>query len=359
MADVTSEEWGEADGKKVQLFSLINDAGILIKVTNFGTIMTEMHIPDKNGELADVALGFDTLAGYLKGHPFFGATAGRVANRIAKGAFKLGGKAYKLATNNGPNHLHGGTKGFDKQVWSVKSSKSENTEAHVTFEYVSKDGDEGYPGKLTANVTYTLTDTNELKITMTATTDALTIVNLAHHSYFNLAGHNSGTMLKQELQLFCDSYTPVDATSIPTGVIKQVVNTPFDFRKPKVIGKDIAKLPAKGKDNPGGFDHNLVVNGKPGTMRKVAIATDPASGRGFELLATEAGVQFYTGNFLDGTVTGKDETVYKKHAGFCLETQKFPDAIHQEGKAGWPSVILKPGQTYRHEMVFKIKVSEG
>jgi aldose 1-epimerase len=359
MADITSAEWGETEGKKVQLFSLVNDAGILIKVTNYGAIMTEMHIPDSAGELSDVVLGFDSLAGYLKGHPFFGATAGRVANRIAKGTFKLGGKTYKLAINNGPNHLHGGVKGFDKQVWTVKESKGENTEAHVTFEYISKDGDEGYPGKLTATVTYTLTDTNQLKVTMTATTEATTIVNLAHHSYFNLAGHNSGNVLKQELQLFCDNYTPVDATAIPTGVIKPVTNTPFDFRKAKAIGKDIAKLPAKGKDNPGGFDHNLVVNGKPGTLRKVAIAAEPTSGRSFELWASEPGVQFYTGNFLDGTVTGKDGTVYKKHAGFCLETQKYPDAIHHEGQAGWPSVILKPGQTYRHDMVYKIKVTEG
>jgi aldose 1-epimerase len=337
------EEVGQKDGKNVRVYTLVGAGGITAKITNFGTIVTELHVPDRTGKTADVVLGFDSPAGYYGGHPFFGATAGRVANRIANAAFDLDGKTYTLAKNNGPHTLHGGAKGFDKHVWDAEAGDGAGG-PWVRFSRVSPDGEEGFPGTLTATVTYTVTPKNELKVEMTATTDKPTLVNLAHHTYWNLAG--SGDILGHELKLFCDTYTPGDATLVPKGTIEPVAGTPFDFRKPKPIGQDIAK---SGGD-PVGYDGNFVVNNASGDLVPVATVFEPKSGRVMELFATEPGVQFYTGNFLDGTVKGKGGAVYAKHGGFCLETQKYPDAVHHKD---WPSPVLRPGTTYRHVMVHR------
>lgn len=339
------EDAGQKDGKTVRVWTLTGAGGVVAKVTNFGTIITELHVPDRNGKTADVVLGFDGPAGYYGGHPFFGCTAGRVANRIANATFELDGKTYTLAKNNGPHTLHGGAKGFDKYVWDAETGEGAEG-PWIRFTRVSPDGEEGYPGNLTATVTYTVTPKNELKVEMTATTDKPTLVNLAHHTYWNLGGHGSGDVLGHQLQLFCDQYTPGDATLVPKGTIEPVAGTPFDFRKPKAIGQDIAK---SGGD-PVGYDGNWVVNGATGDLVPVAKVVEPKSGRIMELFATEPGVQFYTGNFLDGSVKGKGGAVYAKHAGFCLETQKYPDAVH---KKDWPSPVLRPGTTYRHVMIHR------
>jgi aldose 1-epimerase len=344
-AGVSVVECGMMDGKAVKLFTLKNAAGMTAKITNYGTILTELWVPDRSGKMADVVLGFDKPEDYFKEHPFFGATAGRVANRIGNAKFTLDGKEYALAANNGPHTLHGGAKGFDKYAWDATSGEGAEG-AWVSFTRTSPDGEEGFPGTVKATVTYTLTPKNELKVEMTATTDKPTLVNLAHHTYWNLAGHGSGAVLGQELQLHCDRYTPGDATLVPKGTIDPVAGTPFDFTKAKKIGQDLAKT---GGD-PVGYDTNFVVNGKAGELRPAARAADPASGRVMELLTTEPGVQFYTGNFLNGSVKGKGGAIYAKHSGFCLETQKYPDAIHHPE---WPSPILRPGETYRHVMVHR------
>ena len=354
MSEVLKADWGQVDGKAVYLYTLTNKNELVAKVTNYGTIITELHVPDRDGKMADIVLGFDNLDGYLAGHPYFGCTAGRVANRIANGKFTLGEVEYTLATNNGPNHLHGGEKGFDKKVWDVTNA----TKNALTLTYVSPDGEEGYPGNLTTTVTYTLTDDDTLKIEMSATTDAPTIVNLANHTYWNLAGHNSGDILGHDLTLNANNYTPVDATLIPTGEIVSVVGTPFDFTQSKAIGDDIAKLSGNGQDDPGGYDINFVLNGKSDEMKLVASVKAPKSGRTMEIHTNQPGVQFYSGNFLDGTVTGKGSAVYNKHGGFCLETQHYPDAINKEGREGWDSIILRPGETYRHEMAIKFGTEE-
>ena len=343
--EVSVVESGMQEGKAMRLYTLRNANGMVAKLTNYGTILTELHVPDRSGKTADVVLGFEKPEDYLKGHPFFGATAGRVANRIGGARFTLDGKEYALAKNNGPHTLHGGAKGFDKYVWDAETG-----DGWVRFSRTSPDGEEGFPGTVKATVTYTLTSANELKVEMTATTDKPTLVNLAHHTYWNLAGHGSGNVLGQELQLFCDRYTPGDATLVPKGTIEPVAGTPYDFTKAKKIGQDLAKT---GGD-PVGYDTNFVVNGKAGELRPVARAVDPASGRVMELLATEPGVQFYTGNFLDGSVKGKGAT-YAKHAGFCLETQKYPDAVHHPE---WPSPILRPGETYRHVMIHRFSAQK-
>jgi aldose 1-epimerase len=336
------------DGKEIKTYTLKNAAGMTARFTNWGTILTELHVPGRDGKTADVVLGFDRVDEYLKTHPFFGAVAGRVANRIGNATFTLDGKEYPLAKNNGPHTLHGGLKGFDKHVWDAAQGDGPDG-AWISFTRTSPDGEEGFPGTVKATVLYRLTPKNELVVEMSATTDKPTLVNLAHHTYWNLAG--SGTVLDQELQLFCDKYTPGDVTLVPKGTIEPVAGTPFDFTKAKKIGQDLAKT---GGD-PVGYDHNFVVNGKAGELRPVAKIVDHASGRVMELLATEPGVQFYTGNFLDGSVKGKGGAVYVKHSGFCLETQKYPDAIHHPE---WPSPILRPGETYKHVMVHRFSVQK-
>jgi aldose 1-epimerase len=319
--------------------------GAKAKVITYGASLTELHMPDSEGKLADVVLGFDKLEGYLGAHPCFGATVGRVANRIAKGRFTLDGKDYKLAINNGPNSLHGGNKGFDKVVWQAEIAEAAAGPS-VRFTYRSPDGEEGYPGNLTVHVTYTLTNQNELVIDYRATTDKATPINLTNHSYFNLAGHGSGDVLGQLLQIEADAYTPTDATLIPTGEIKPVKGTPLDFTSPTQIGAHIAELKATG-----GYDHNFVLRGggypKPSMAARVI---EPKSGRVMELLTTEPGVQLYTANGLDGRLKGKDGVGYVKHAGFCLETEHFPDSVNHPN---FPSVILRPGETYTQTTIFR------
>ncbi len=351
-ASIHKIEWGTVNDKSVYLYTLKNGYGITAKITNYGALLTELHLPDRNGESADVALGFDTLDGYLAGHPYFGCIVGRVANRITDGNFTLDGVDYTLATNMGPSHLHGGEVGFDKKVWDVVEVKKGADGAFLTMKYVSPDGEEGYPGNLTVTVTYTLM-THELRIDMRAETDAPTIVNLANHAYWNLAGHDAGDILKHELSLNADNYTPTDETVIPTGEIASVENTSYDFRESKPIGRDIGQLPGDGGEDPGGYDINFALNGEAGTMRLAARVSEPSSGRKMEVHTDAPGVQLYTGNYLDGSLSGKGETVYKKHAGFCLETQHFPDAINKEGVPGWQSVILRPGEVYSHSLMFR------
>jgi len=340
---VTVSEAGMVEGAPIRLYTLTNANGIVAKVASYGTILTELHVPDRNGKTADVVLGFDEVERYLKPHPFFGATAGRVANRIGNASFTLDGKEYALAKNNGPHTLHGGLKGFDKRNWDATTGEGAEG-AWVAFTRTSPDGEEGFPGTVKATVLYRLTPRNELVIEMTATTDKPTLVNLANHTYWNLAG--TGTILDQELQLHCDRYTPGDATLVPKGTIEPVAGTPFDFTKGKKVGKDLAQT---GGD-PVGYDHNFVVNGADGGLRPVARLVDPASGRVMELSANQPGVQFYTGNFLDGSVKGRGGATYVKHSGLCLETQKYPDAIHHPD---WPQPVLRPGETYRHVMVHR------
>jgi aldose 1-epimerase len=346
---VTKKMFGKLkDGQSVTLYTLTNKTGAVAKIMTYGAIVTELHVPDKNGKMGDVVLGFGNLAAYEKGHPFFGAIAGRVANRIAKGRFKIDGKTYKTAINNGPNTLHGGIKGFDKKVWKAEEVQSAAGPA-VRFTVHSPDMDEGFPGNLDASVTYTLTDDNALRIDYTARTDKATYVNLTNHSYFNLAG--DGEVRDHVVQFNADKYTPVDDTMIPTGEIKAVAGTPFDFRKPTAIGARIDDIPG----NPGGYDHNMVVNRKNGGRALTHFATiyEPTTGRVMDVSTTEPGVQFYTGNFLDGSLTGKNGVVYNKNTGFCLEAQDYPDAINHPN---FPSPILRPGQTYTQTTIYKFSV---
>jgi aldose 1-epimerase len=331
------------DGQKVDLFTLTNKNGMTAKVMTYGATLTELWVPDTDGKLADVLLGYDDLKGFLsKGNPFFGCTVGRVCNRIAKGKFSIDGTEYKVAVNNGPNHLHGGIKGFDKVNWKWRLFKPGPEEGQrVGFTYVSPDGEEGYPGKLTVDVQYRLTDDNTLHIDYRATTDKPTPVNLTNHAYFNLAGQGNGDILDHELTLAAHNYTPTDDTLIPTGEIKSVEGTPFDFTKTKKIGARIGEL----KGDPGGYDVNYVID-RPKDDKGLPLAAtvhDPKSGRVMRIRTSEPGIQFYTGNYLDGTVKGKGGAVYRKHTGFCLETQHFPDSVNQKK---FPSIILKPGATY-------------
>ncbi len=345
-ASVVKSDFGKtADGTPVDLYVLTNAHGLKAKIITYGGIITELHTPDRDGKLADVVLGFDNLPSYLAGHPYFGALVGRVANRIAKGKFTLDGKVYQLAINNGPNALHGGLKGFDKKVW--KAEPVEGTDGPgVRLSCSSPDGEEGYPGNLSVTVTYTLTNQNELRIDYKATTDKDTPINLTNHSYFNLAGPGPGDILGHELMLAADQYTPVDATLIPTGEIKPVKGTPLDFTTPTPIGARIDQL----KGNPGGYDHNFVLRSGGKSLALAARVHEPKTGRVMEVYTTQPGIQFYTGNFLDGKLTGKYGVVYKKHAGFCLETQHFPDSVNHPN---FPSVILKPGSTYAQTTVYK------
>lgn len=332
------------DGTAVELFTLTNKHGMMVKIMTYGALVTEIHVPDRNGKVDDVVLGFDNLDAYLKGHPYFGAIIGRVANRIAKGKFTLDGKEYTLAVNNGPNSLHGGKKGFDKVVWKPAAIKVADGSG-ISFWYTSKDSEEGYPGTLTVGVTYTLTNDNELKIDYTATTDRSTPVNLTNHSYFNLAGTKGVNIHGHELEIMANQYTPTDDTLIPTGDLKDVHGTPLDFTKPTAIGARIDEL----KGEPGGYDHNFVLT-KSAQLRLAARVHEPTTGRVMEMYTTEPGVQFYSGNFLDGTLTGKKGVVYKKHFGFCLEAQHYPDSVN---KPNFPSVILRPGETYKQTTVYK------
>jgi aldose 1-epimerase len=344
---VEKKDYGKTpDGVAVEEYTLKSSNHTRAKVITYGAILTELFVGDKDGPLGDVVLGFSDLKGYLSGHPYFGATVGRVANRIAKGKFTLDGKEYTLAVNNGPNALHGGKKGFDKVVWKAEPFTTTET-AGVKFSYTSADGEEGYPGKVTSTVTYTLTNKNELRLDYTATTDKATPINLTNHTYFNLAGPASGDILGHELTLMADKYTPTDDTLIPTGEIKAVKGTPYDFTTAKAIGKDIGEL----KGNPAGYDLNFVLNVGDGKGPVLAARVrEPKSGRIMEVYTTEPGVQFYTGNFLDGSNKGKGGVLYKKHQGFCLETQHYPDSVNHKD---FPSTILQPGKTYASTTIYQ------
>ncbi|MCI0703482.1 MAG: galactose mutarotase [Planctomycetia bacterium] len=341
-------------GPIVTQYKLINKNGMVVKCIEYGAIITEIHVPDKNGKTADVALGYENLDKYLKGHPFFGTNAGRCANRIAKGKFTLDGKEYTLATNNDPNHLHGGKEGFDKKYWKGEPSLT-TTGPSVKFTYTSPDGEEGYPGRLSVTVSYTLTDNNEIVIDFRATTDKTTICNLAHHSYFNLAGHNAGDIKSHELTIAAKNYTPADETLIPTGKIEPVADTPFNFTKPKAIGQDLEKAGGK----PVGYDLNFVLDkGNSARPEFAAKVVEPKSGRVMEVFTTEPGLQLYTGNFLDGTNIGKGGVKYAQYNGFCLEAQKFPDSINRPEWKDKSNVILKPGETYKQTTIYKFGVAK-
>ena len=336
----------DVDGKRIEVFTLTNAAGVEISAMTYGAIILSWKTPDRTGRVADIVLGFEDPARYLKGDsPYFGAIVGRYGNRIGGARFVLDGKTYSLAANDGPNHLHGGTRGFDKVIWDgepVKDSRG----VSVAFTRTSPDGDEGYPGALTARVTYTLTPKNELIVDYLATTDKPTVVNLTQHSYFNLAG--DGDILGHELRINADRYTPVDKTLIPTGELAPVEGTPFDFRKPTRIGARI------GSEHPQmqfgrGYDHNWVLARAGAGVSVAAELYEPTSGRTLQVGTTEPGLQFYSGNFLDGTLTGKGGRVYKLRNGLCLETQHFPDSPN---KSSFPTTVLRPGEKYRTQTVF-------
>lgn len=332
------------DGTAVQLYTLANSHGMTAKIMNYGAILTSLTAPDKTGKYADIVLGFDTLDGYLAGSPYFGATVGRVANRIAKGKYTVDGKEYSAAVNNGVNSLHGGLKGFDKVLWTAEPQMGK---AAVKFIYTSPDGEEGYPGTLNVAVTYTLTDENALQIDYAATTDKDTPINLTNHSYFNLAG--GGEVLNHKIMINANKYTPTDDTLIPTGELKNVKGTPLDFTKAHAIGAHLAELTGPA---PQGYDHNFVLNKSRNakTPTLAARVSEPTTGRVLEMYTTDPGVQFYTGNFLDGTLKGKGGAVYAIHTAFCLEAQHYPDSINHPQ---FPSTILKPGQTYRQTTIYK------
>jgi aldose 1-epimerase len=347
---IVKAPYGTVDGKPVDLYTLTNANGLVMKVTNYGVIITEFWVPDRTGKLADIVGGYENVDGYVKATPYFGTTVGRVANRIKNASFKLDGKAYKLAANNGPHHLHGGKKGWDKVIWTAQPSGTPEDPA-VTFTYVSPDGEEGYPGTVTAQVTYTLTHDNQFKVDMSATTDKKTIINMAHHSYWNLGGIGSGSIRDHVLTIHGEKYTPGKPTKpntdpVPDGTVKPVAGTPFDFRQPMPIGE---KLEAAG-GKPIGYDHNWVIDGDANAMRPVAVAKDPKSGRVLTLEANQPGLQFYAGIFLDGSITGKG-VKYEQYDAFCLETQAFVNAINVP--AWKDQVILEPGETYKHSMVHR------
>lgn len=350
-ATVTKQSFGKtAAGENIDLYTLTNAHGVEVKITNYGGIVISLKVPDRNGKLGDVVLGFNDLDDYLKPHPNFGALIGRYGNRIAKGRFTLNGVEYKLAVNNGENHLHGGIKGFDKVIWTGREMKTKAGPA-VVLNYLSKDGEEGYPGNLSVRVVYTLTNNDELKIDYSAATDKDTVTNLTHHSYFNLAGEGNGDILNHLLTINADRFVPTDAGSIPTGELRPVAGTPFDFRKATAIGARINEDDEQLKFG-NGYDHTWVINGRPGTLRLAATAYEPTSGRKLQVWTTEPGVQLYTGNFLDGTLTGKSGESYQRRFGFCLETQHFPDSPNQPS---FPTTTLKKGATYKSTTIYRFQ----
>ncbi len=344
---VQEKPFGMQDGRSVTLYTLTNANGVEVDTMNYGGIILSIRVPDRKGQFADVVLGHEKLEGYVPNPPYIGAIVGRYANRIANGTFQLDGKTYTLPKNDGPNTLHGGTdKTFNKVVWDSEALKGKTG---VAYAYLSKDGDDGFPGNLKLRVTYTLTDSNELVIDYEATTDKTTVLNLSQHSYFNLAGEGTGDILNHELMLNADRFTPVDKNLIPTGELRPVKGTPMDFTTPTKIGARI-------DDNyeqlvlGHGYDHNWVINRKGDGLILAARVYEPTSGRVLEVSTTQPGVQFYTGNFLDGTVIGKQGHVYKRRYGLCLETQHFPDSPNH---LDFPSTVLKPGETFKSKTVFK------
>lgn len=340
---VSRADWGELDGKPVYLYTLTNENGVEVKITNYGGIITSWMVPDRNGKMGNIVLGFDSLSGYLAKPPYFGAIIGRYGNRIGKGKFTIDSTTYTLATNNGENHLHGGNKGFDKVVWDAVPDDSSAT---LTLSYLSKDGEEGYPGNLKITVTYSLTDHDELEIDYTAETDKATVVNLTSHSYFNLTADVANDILGHSLQVNAAQYTPVDAGLIPTGELRDVKGTPFDFQTPHTIGERIAAVE-------GGYDHNFVLTRKSNAIERAATLADSVSGRVLEVYTTEPGMQFYSGNFLDGTFKTAEGKAINKHAALCLETQHYPDSPN---KPDFPSTLLRPGDKYHTITIYKTAV---
>jgi len=344
---IVKASWGNIDGRDVSLYTLTNAKGMVMKVTDYGGIITELHVPDKAGKQADIVLGFDDLAGYVKSSPYFGAIIGRVANRIKDARFELEGKTYELAANNGKHTLHGGKKAWDKVVWDAETTDTPDGPS-IRLTYVSKDGEEGYPGTVHATNVYTWTNDNELRIDMRATTDKTTIVNMAHHTYWNLGGHDSGLIVDHQVKINADTFTPGDANDlIVGGAIESVKGSPWDFTTAKPVGKD---LQAAG-GNPVGFDANWIVNGDPHQMRENVRVKDPKSGRVMVVQGDQPGVQFYSGNFLDGSIRGKGGAKYEQYGAICVETQRFPNSINVPA---WRSeVILKPGETYQSAMIHR------
>ncbi len=349
---IEKKVWGTTpEGRTAELFTLSRDGAPTVAVTSHGACIVSILAPDRDGQRADVTLGYEDLAGYLQDTAHLGAVVGRYANRIAEGKFTLGGRTYELARNNGPNHLHGGPGGFGRRLWTPRVVTGPEGDA-LELTYVSADGEEGYPGTLTATVVYSLTAEGGLRLDYSATTDAPTVLNLTNHAYFNLAGEGSGDVLGHEMQIEADAFTPVDGTLIPTGGVRPVDGTPFDFRKPVALGARI-DAPDPQLQVGGGYDHNFVLRGAPGELRLAARVYEPHSGRVLEVLTTQPGVQLYTGNFLDGTIVGKSGRPYEKRGGFCLETQHFPNSPNQPE---FPSVVLEPGGRYEQTTVFRFRV---
>lgn len=347
-AEITQRPYGKlADGTEATLFTLANAKGCTAQITNYGGIVVSLTVPDRNGKRGDVLLGYDKLEDYLKETPYFGCLVGRYGNRIGQAKFSLDGKAYQLAGNDHGNHLHGGAKGFDKVLWAARPVETQDGPA-LELKYTSKDGEEGYPGTLSVTALYTFTNNNELRLDYTANTDKPTVCNLTQHNYFNLAG--KGDILKHEMMIAAERFTPVDSGLIPTGEMRPVAGTPFDFRQPTAIG---ARVNA---DDPqlkfgGGYDHNWIINKKQaGALELQARVTEPASGRILEVLSTEPGLQFYCGNFLDGHLVGKGGQAYQHRSGFCLEPQHYPDSPN---RPEFPSVVLRPGETYKNTIVYR------
>jgi aldose 1-epimerase len=358
-ATATRADFGRMqNGKEVQAVTLHNDRGVTVRVITYGARVQEVVTPDRFGHPADIALGFASLPGYLsKADPYFGATVGRFANRIAKGRFTLDGHTYQLPVNDGPNSLHGGTKGFDRQVWTIVSVKQGPSFAAVSMRYVSPNGDQGYPGTLTATATYTLDDHDRLHIEYQATTTAPTIVNLSNHTYWNLSGEGSGSILKERMMIPAAEITPVDATQIPTGAFRKVAGTPFDFRKPKAIGRDIRDGRSRQLVIGRGYDMNFVISRKAVAVpRLVARVVDPRSGRVLELASNQPGLQFYTGNFLNGTLVGTSGHIYRQGDAFVLEPQIFPDTPNHPN---FGSAVLAPGQVYRNQIIYTFSTVGG
>ncbi|MFT2011204.1 aldose epimerase family protein [Pontibacter sp. 13R65] len=346
-SDIKIERFGSLPGgQEVNLYTLLNEAGMVVKITNYGAIITSIVTPDKNGEAGEIALGFEELEGYLQKQPYFGSVVGRFANRIKNAKFTIDGQEYKLAANKGANHIHGGLSGFDKKVWQAEELPEQNG---IKLTYTSPDGEEGYPGNLETSITYTLSENNEFIIHYQAQTDKATPVNLTNHSYFNLTAGKSELILDHVVEITSDAYTLVDDTQVPTGEIQQVEGTPMDFRTQHVIGESIDQVP-------GGYDHNYIVPSADGSLKFIASVLDPESERFMEVFTTMPGVQFYTGNALDGTVKDKHGKAFIKQCGLCLETQHFPDAPnHPE----FPSAILHPGEIYDHTTIYKFSVKAG
>lgn len=349
---VTKAPFGKTlDGKHVDIYTLANTNGVEARICNYGGIVVSFKAPDRDGHLGDVVLGYDNLDDYLTNSPYFGAMIGRYGNRIARGKFMLDDHQYTLATNNGVNALHGGIHGFDKKVWHAEVVPNEDGPS-LQLTYTSKDGEEGYPGTLKVTAVYTLMSDNGLRLTYTATTDKDTVLNLTQHSYFNLAG--KGDVLGHKVFIDADKFTPVDETLIPTGEIRSVTGTPFDFRKPTAIGERIAQDDKQLKFG-NGYDHNYVLNHKMGHLDVIARVTEPTTGRVLEVLSTEPGLQFYSGNFLDGSNVGKGGQVYNFRNAFCMEPQHFPDSPNEPD---FPTVLLRPGQTYHNTIIFRLSVEK-